>query len=144
MKGQKYWILIPSIIALIFSSTGAALSGSVIALNPGFKEDPMTFSGKSGGTKQTPDCGKVAATPNHQIKMTQDFQYLRFSLQSSGNPTLLIQEPGGKRTCLSADSFSEGNIESPGYWKQGLYSIYVGDRAGKANQYTLSLTQKNN
>jgi hypothetical protein len=144
VKTQKYWILIPSIIALIFSSTGTAVSGSVIALNPGFKEDPMIFSGKSGGTKQTSDCGKVAATPNHQIKMNQDFQYLRFSLKSSGKPTLLIQEPGGKRTCLLADSLSEGSIESPGYWKQGMYSIYIGDRDGKTNQYTLSLTQKNN
>jgi hypothetical protein len=144
MKIQKYSILIPSILALVFSSTGVALSGSVIPLTPGFKEDPMIFSGKSGGTKQTPDCGKIAATPNHQIKMNQDFQYLRFSLKSSGKPTLLIQEPGGKRTCLSADSFSGGNIESPGYWKQGLYSIYIGDRAGQTNQYTLFITQKNN
>ena len=144
MKTQKYWILIPSILALIFSSSGAALSGSIIALNPGFKEDPMTFSGKSGGTKQTPDCGKIAAKPNHQIKMNQDFQYLRFSLKSSGKPTLLIQEPGGKKTCLSADNLSEGNIESPGYWKQGLYSISIGQRDGITHPYTLSITQKNN
>ena len=143
MKTHTHWMVAPTILALMLGVTGAAHSKApVIELTPGFNADPLAVSGKSGGQKATLDCGKIAAAPNHEIKMTQDFQYLRFSVQSAGQPTLLIEEPGGRRTCVLADGFSGGNIESPGYWKQGSYSIYIGDRAGASNPYTLSITQK--
>ncbi len=134
-------MVIPTVLALMLGGTGAA-HGSNIELTPRFQPDPMVLNGTSGGDKSTPDCGNIAATPNYALKMSSDFQYLRFTLASSGQPTLLIQDPKGKRTCVSADSFSGGNIVSPGYWPQGTYLLYIGDRAGGHHSYTLSITQK--
>jgi hypothetical protein len=144
MKTSIPKIVVPTVCGLLLAGSGAAYSqGSAIALASGFSS-PMVVSGTSGGTNQTPDCGKVAATPNHVIDMKNDFPYLRFSLQSAGSPTLLIVEPGGRRTCILADSYSQGTIGSSGFWKKGPYSIYIGDRSGGRNQYTLSITQKPN
>jgi hypothetical protein len=145
MKTNQRSMVVPTVLALMVTVAGATSSNAeVIELTPGFKNDPLIVKGQSGGQKQTRDCGKIAATPNQTIKMSGDFPYLRFSLQSTGKPTLLIQEPGGKRTCVSADSFSGGTIESPGYWKQGTYQLYIGDRVGGGQPYTLTITQKAN
>lgn len=143
MKINSHWMVVPTVLALMATATTATYGKvPVLELNPGFNTDPLTFTGQSGGQKQTKDCGKIAATPNHVIKLSNDFKYLRLSVQSSGQATLLIQEPSGRRICVSADSLSGGMIESPGYWNQGSYSLYIGDRTGSSNPYTLSITQK--
>jgi hypothetical protein len=72
------------------------------------------------------------ATPNHVINLSDDFSYLRFSVQSAGQPTLLIEGPNGS-SCVQADNLSGGKIEAPGYWEKGSYQVYVGDRAGGQN-----------
>jgi hypothetical protein len=142
MKTRLPWIVVTTACALVIAgNSGARSQGSGIALASGFSS-PIVVRGTSGGAKQTPDCGKIAAAPNHVIQMKNDFPYLRFSLQSAGSPTLLIVEPSGRRTCVLSDSYSQGTIQSSGFWKKGPYSVYIGDRAGGRNQYTLSITQK--
>ncbi|PSB02006.1 hypothetical protein [Merismopedia glauca] len=136
-------VIVPSILTLALSYPHVAWSQSQnIEIKPGFASDPIELRGTSGGTQSTPDCGKIAKTPNHIINMSQDFPYLRLSVRSSGNPTLLIVEPGGRRSCILADSFSQGSIQSSGYWKKGPYEISVGDRSGTSHNYTLSITQR--
>jgi len=143
MKKPMYTMVVPTVLALMtLGATAASSKVPVLELAPGFKTDPMALTGQSGGQTQTKDCGKIAAAPNYVIKLTNDFKYLRLSVQSAGQPTLLIQEPSGRRICVSADSLSGGTIESPGYWNQGTYSLYIGDRTGSSNPYTLSITQK--
>jgi hypothetical protein len=83
----------------------------------------------------------IRATPNHVVTLTDNFNYLRFSVQSTGQPTLLIEGPNGS-SCVQADKYSGGTIQSPGYWEKGIYRVYIGDRAGGQNPYNLSLTQK--
>jgi hypothetical protein len=145
MKTHKNWIVVPAALAIMLTGTGAADSKTpVLELTPGFKSDPLTLTGTSGGKTQSRDCGKIAKAPNHIIKMNGDFPYLRFTLKSAGQATLLIEEPGKPSICVSGDSLSGGIIQSPGYWKQGTYRIYIGDRAGGRNRYTLSITQKAN
>lgn len=108
-------------------------------IEPGFQPDPLVLTGTSGGSANR-GCGLIGETPNHVINLSGNFNFLRFSVQSSGQPTLLIEGPSG-RSCVQADRFSKGSIQAPGYWEQGVYSIYVGDRTGGRNSYTLSITQ---
>ena len=83
----------------------------------------------------------IGAKPNHVLTLNANFNYLRINVQGAGKPTLLIKGPSGT-SCVPADTLSGGHIQAPGFWEQGTYSIYVGDRAGGQNSYTLSVTQK--
>lgn len=117
--------------------------GQTVAINSQFQPDPMVWQGTSGGEQVSSNCGNISTAPNHVIQLNNDFPYLRFSLQGSGQPTLLIRLPNGTTSCISADS-SSGRINAPGYWEQGSYAIHVGDRAGGQHSYTLSITQRRN
>lgn len=140
MKTFKHWMVVPATLAMLLTSTGVVRSQPV-QLAPGFAPDPLVVTGTSGGSQASQSCGMIGATPNHVINLSANFNYLRFSVQSAGQPTLLIQGPNGS-SCVQADSFSKGTIQLPGYWEKGTYSVYVGDRAGGHNSYTLSVTQK--
>lgn len=136
-------VIVPTILSLGLSSNLVARSQpQSLEIKPGFTPDPIELKGESGGTQSTPDCGKVGKTPDRIINMTQDFPYLRFSLRSQGNPTLLIIEPGGRRSCILADSFAGGTIQTSGFWKKGIYRIGIGDRSGTSHDYTLSISQR--
>jgi hypothetical protein len=140
MKILKDWILVPTALAMLLTSAGVART-QTIQIKPGFQPEPLVITGTSGGSQASKGCGMMGATPNHVINLSENFNYLRFSVQSAGQPTLLIQAPSGS-SCVQADSFSGGKIEAPGYWEKGTYSIYIGDRAGGQHPYTLSITQK--
>ena len=139
MKILKSSITIPAALAMLLTSAGAVRS-QPIQITPGFQPDPMVVTGTSGGSQSGKGCGMTGAAPNHVVRLDNNFNYLRFSVQSTGQPTLLIEAPSGN-SCLQADSFSGGTIQAPGYWEKGSYSIYIGDRAGGQNPYTLSITQ---
>ncbi|MBD2015446.1 hypothetical protein H6F96_15905 [Microcoleus sp. FACHB-53] len=140
MRTLKHWMVVPTALAMLLSSAGLART-QPIQISPGFQPDPLVVNGTSGGSTASQSCGRIAAKPNHVLTLNGNFNYLRINVQSSGQPTLLIKGPSGT-SCVPADSLSGGNIQSPGYWEKGTYSIYVGDMAGGQNPYTLSLTQK--
>jgi hypothetical protein len=98
--------------------------------------------GSSGGS-QSSQCGFIASAPNEVVRVTGGNASLRFTLQSEGQPTLLIQGPGGRNQCVMADSYSGGNIEVPGVWEEGTYSVFVGDRTQASHPYTLTIVQEN-
>lgn len=139
MKSHKRWSVVPTTIAAVLALAGVA-SGQVVAIAPNSPE--VTLSGTSGGAKKDPGCaGFVAETPNHTIQVTADSN-LRFSLQGTGQPTLLIRGTKGQTVCVQADSMSNGKIEIPGRWSKGDYLVYVGDRAQVSNPYKLSITPR--
>lgn len=140
MKTLKHWMVVPTALAMLLSSAGLARS-QPIQIAPGFPTDPLVVNGTSGGSTRSQSCGMISGQPNHVLTLNGNFNYLRINVQSSGQPTLLIKGPSGT-SCVPADSLSGGNIQSPGYWEQGIYSIYIGDMAGGQNPYTLSITQK--
>ncbi|OLP16274.1 hypothetical protein BST81_21985 [Leptolyngbya sp. 'hensonii'] len=111
---------------------------STLQVGVGLNPDPQVLRGTSGGSKSS-DCGFIATAPNEVIKVTQPIPYMRFSVQSAGQPTLLIEGPTG-RFCVLADGGGAGPQMS-GFWAPGTYSVYIGDRAKGSNPYTLSLTQ---
>jgi hypothetical protein len=137
------WMVIPAALALTLTGAGAALCDSpAIQLAKNFPTDPIVVNGTTGGPVKTRDCGSVAQTPNQVVSLTNgSIDYMRMSVTAEGDPTLVVQGPGG-RFCVLADKRAGENPHISGFWPQGVYKIYVGDRSGAQHPYTLSLTQK--
>lgn len=143
MKTHTHGLIVPVVLAINLAVTQATLAEApVVQINSKFQPDPLVVRGTSGGGKSS-DCGNIAAKPNQVIQVKEPLPYLRLTVKSAGQPTLLIQGPGG-RFCVLADSYSGGNPEISGFWQAGRYSLYVGDRAQGQHPYTLSVSQKNN
>ncbi|WP_250121700.1 hypothetical protein [Chroococcidiopsis sp. CCMEE 29] len=140
MKVRIDWLVFPSALAISFAFTAATLAQEAVVITPKFEPDPLVVRGTSGGTKNS-DCGDIPATPSQTIQVNESLPYLRLRVESAGEPTLLIDGPGG-RFCVLADSKSGENPEIAGYWEAGKYSLYVGDRAQGQHPYTLSISQK--
>lgn len=143
MKTPNRWMVIPTALALILTGAAAALCESpAIQLAKNSQADPIVVNGTSGGPVKTRDCGSVAQTPNQVVRVTDaPIDYMHISVKAEGDPTLVVQGPGG-RFCVLADKSSGENPQISGFWPKGVYRIYVGDRAGAQHPYTLSLTQK--
>jgi hypothetical protein len=143
MKTRTHRLIVPAVLAINLAVMQATLAEEpVVQINSKFQPDPLVVRGTSGGAKSS-DCGNIAAKPNQVIQVKEPLRYLRLTVKSAGQPTLLIQGPGG-RFCVLADRYSGGNPEISGYWQAGRYSLYVGDRAQGQHPYTLSVSQKNN
>lgn len=140
MKRSLRSIVLSLTLALGLGVTGVARGNSLIQLTPSLPQDPLSVEGTAvGGTNS--NCGDTPAEPQHAIEMTQQFPYLRFSLQSEGEPVLLIDGPGG-RFCVLADNYSGSNPEISGLWDAGTYYVYVGNRTPGNRTYTLTITEK--
>ena len=137
MKARKYWMVVPTTLAVLLTSIGGVRSQQQIALTPGFNE-PMSLTGTSGNS----NCSKMTPTANHVITLGDNFSYLRFTVNSQGGqPILLIKGPNGSSSCVQSDDFSGSTITDSGYWNSGTYSLYIGDRTGAQHNYSLSITQ---
>ncbi|KHG39432.1 MAG: hypothetical protein HEQ20_22220 [Aphanizomenon flos-aquae KM1D3_PB] len=106
-------------------------------------QDPLVLNGTSrGGVKG--NCGNINTAPNQIIEVTEPLPYLRLTVESERQPTLLISGPGG-RFCVFADSYSGGKAELSGYWQPGKYLLYVGyigDLSQDKFNYTLAISQQ--
>jgi hypothetical protein len=111
-----------------------------ITIAPKLQSDPLVLNGKSGGTVQS-KCGNISAAPSQVIRVPESMPYLRLTVESDGQPTLLIDGPGG-RFCVLADSYSQSKPELSGYWQAGTYSLYIGQLSRGQYSYTLSISQQ--
>jgi hypothetical protein len=135
MKRPINWLMVPTALAATLAIA------TVVYGNPVQTplSAPVTVSGTSGGG-QSSQCGFISGTPSQVIVVNQPTA-LRFQLEAQGQPTLWIAGPVDR--CIMADELSGGQIELPGVWEPGTYSIYVGDLAQGSHPYTLSITQEN-
>ncbi|MBC1235552.1 hypothetical protein [Nostoc sp. 2RC] len=141
MKTFSLLTIIP--IALVMSLTLAEVNLAQtpkIEINRNLQPDPVILNGKSGGSVKS-NCGNITTAPNQIIQVTESLPYLRLSVESQGQPTLLIDGPGGK-FCVQPDSYSGGKPELSGYWQAGRYSLYVGELSGQQYNYILSISQQ--
>lgn len=139
MKGLRGGLMgsIGTAIAVL-GSAAIALS-QPITIAPSSQLLPM--NGTSGGNQKDGSCaGFIAAVPNHLVQVTEDTD-LRFVLQGTGEPTLLIRSSTGQNFCVPADSYSNGKVEISGRWRRGSYSVFVGDRANGRHSYTLQIAR---
>jgi len=135
------WLVVPTALAIGLAVTAASFAeGPALQINPKFQPDPLIVHGTSGGAKSS-NCGNIADAPSQVIQVKETLPYLHLSVQSSGQPTLLIEGPGG-HFCVLGDTDSGGRPEISGYWQAGRYSLYVGDRAEGQHPYTLSISER--
>lgn len=142
MKTGKYWMVVPTVLATIVTSAGVASSNPpVLEMARSSQTEPIVVSGTSGGTNKT-NCGNIGSAPNQVVKVTQgQIDYMRFSVKAEGQPTMVVEGPGG-RFCVLADKASGESPEMSGVWPAGTYKIFIGDRSGGQHPFTLSITQK--
>jgi len=141
MKTGTLFMVVLGMLVMSLALTNASLAQTpVVSINPHFQPDPLTVNGTSGGTRPS-NCGNINATPNQVIQVTKSLPYLRLTVEGSGQPTLLIDGPGG-RFCVLADKYAGNKPEISGYWQQGKYSLYVGELSPQQHTYTLSISQQ--
>ncbi|WP_138497046.1 hypothetical protein [Nostoc sp. PA-18-2419] len=141
MKAFSLLTIVPTALAISLIFTEANLAQTPqIEINRNLQPDPLVLKGKSGGSVKS-KCGNITTAPNQIIQVTESLPYLRLTLESQGQPTLLIDGPGGK-FCVQADNYSGSKPELSGYWQAGKYSLYVGELSGQEYNYILSISQQ--
>lgn len=101
----------------------------------------LEIQGTSGGSSLVSDCSaQLSGQPSQEIVLTETFiqksGFLKFTLEASGSPVLVLDGPAG-RFCALGDSNAQQNPEVSGYWLPGTYRVYVGDRARASQSYKL-------
>ncbi|NJR73866.1 MAG: hypothetical protein HC773_09725 [Scytonema sp. CRU_2_7] len=141
MKMRRQFQVVPAALtmSLVLTNTHFA-EAQVVQIRSHLQPDPLIVNGTSGGTLPS-KCGNIATKPNQVIQVIQSIPYLRLTVKSEGQPTLLIDGPGG-RFCVLPDSYSGGKPEISGYWQAGNYSLYVGELSKGQHNYTLSISQQ--
>jgi hypothetical protein len=141
MKQLRLFTSVPMALAmtLAFSETNLA-EVPRLQVNSNLPLDPLVLNGTSGG-KVSSNCGNIANSPNQIIQLSKPLPYLRLTVDSPGQPTLLIDGPGG-RFCVLADNYSGSKPELSGYWAAGEYSLYVGELSPVQHNYTLSISRQ--
>jgi hypothetical protein len=113
-----------------------------IALTAPMAQDPLEFTQRLSG-QNTLNCDSTPTRANWVISLAQPVPYLRFTIQSQGEPVLIIDGPGG-RFCVLADNYSGENPEISGLWDTGTYNIYIGNSTPGDYSYTLQISQQPN
>lgn len=140
MKTLIALTLVPAALAMSLVWTKAQAGTPQIKINSQLNPDPLIVNGQSeGGVKS--NCSNITATPSQVIEVTEPLPYLRLTVESQGQPILLINGPGG-RYCVLADNYSGGKAELSGYWQAGIYSLYIGESSESKHNYTLSISQQ--
>lgn len=136
------WLVIPALTAMMLVPSNAALGNpQVVTISPNFQPDPQVLNSNTSVGSTSISCSNLTSEPSVVLDLTQDMSSLNFIVQSSGQPVLKIEGPNGS-ACVAADGFSDGKVKIPGYWQQGSYSIYIGDRADGNQNYTLSISSQ--
>lgn len=156
-------INVVKISAIALLSWGSSLSISPLALsqsqpifenitlNPGFRPDPESLRGISGGdvsartiseridTSTGPCVGFVDRQPDHILTLTEYFDYLSVEVESPEDTTLIISGPGGT---WCNDDLQGKNPAIIGQWLAGNYKIWVGSyQRNKFHPYVVRLTE---
>ncbi|MGC1306749.1 MAG: hypothetical protein WA885_05935 [Phormidesmis sp.] len=126
------------IAALTVLSFGSAAKAQATIRTP--LSAPVESSGMTGGS-QGSACGNINPAAGQTIQVTESFASLSFEVKSEGNYTLFITGPDGFSECIFAHNYDGGVIKAPGLLNQGQYRVFVGDRSGSSNPYTLSISQ---
>lgn len=103
-------------------------------------EEPLQITGQTGGSDRSA-CGFINRSQGRTIRVSEPFASLSFEVESEGDYTLLITGADGFRECVFAHNYDGGVIQAPGLLDQGVYRVFVGDRSGESNPYTLSISQ---
>lgn len=141
MKQLKPWMIVPTTLAILLGNTGLLHSETVERLTPGFNSLKL-----EGTAAQGDNCQVTTIKPQYRISLEQDFGSLTFTVESAGQPALIIepldlngQPVVSARQCVLAANPGQ-TVEVPGYWEAATYRIYIVDSTGE-KPYTLFISQ---
>jgi hypothetical protein len=141
MKTLKLLTFVPATLLMSLLFNQAILAQTpFIQINNQLQTDPLVVNGTSGGTVQS-NCGNITTQPSQVIQVQESLPYLRLTVEGQGQPTMLIDGPGG-RFCVLADNYSANKPELAGFWQLGNYLVYVGNLSPGQYNYTLSISQQ--
>jgi hypothetical protein len=141
MKTLKLLTVVPAALVMSLTVTEANLAEVPrLQIQPNVTSEALVLNGISGGTVAS-NCGNIANAPNQIIQLTQPLPYLRLTVDSPGQPTLLIDGPGGS-FCVLSDNYSGSKPELTGYFMPGEYTLHVGELSQSQYNYTLSISQQ--
>ncbi|CEJ47876.1 hypothetical protein [Umezakia ovalisporum] len=141
MKTLRILRVVPAALVMSLVLTEANLAQVPrLQISANLTSEPLILNGISGGSVGS-NCGNIANTPNQIIHLTKPMPYLRLTVDSPGQPTLLIDGPGG-RFCVMPDNYSERKPEITGYFMPGEYFVYVGQLSQGKHNYSLSISQQ--
>lgn len=122
-----------------------------ISISHKFSPDPLTVRGMSGGsvagnkisgrvdTSTGPCNGFVDEAPDHTVKLTSKFDYLKLQIQAPQDTTIIVKGPGGTWCNDDLDGKNPGIV---GEWLPGNYQVWIGSyEEGKYFPYTLQITE---
>ncbi|BAZ79566.1 hypothetical protein PN497_15535 [Sphaerospermopsis kisseleviana CS-549] len=143
MKTLKLLTFVPAtlVMSLVFNQAVLAQT-PFIQINKQLPTDPLVVNGISGGTVQS-NCGNITTQPSQVLQVQESLPYLRLTVEGQGQPTMLIDGPGG-RFCVLADNYSAKKPELSGFWQAGNYLLYVGNLSPGKHNYALSISQQKN
>lgn len=119
-------------------SVGSAAQAQSVTNTP--LSAPVELTGTSGG-RESSACGNIDTNTSRTIRVTESFASLSFEVESEGDYTLLITGPDGFSECVFAHNYDGGVIQAPGLLNRGEYEVFVGDRKGESNPYTMTISQ---
>ncbi|GCL39321.1 hypothetical protein SR1949_44470 [Sphaerospermopsis reniformis] len=141
MKTLKLLTFVPTTLVMSLVLNQAVLAQTpFIQINKQLPTDPLVVNGISGGTVQS-NCGNITTQPSQVLQVQESLPYLRLTVEGQGQPTMLIDGPGG-RFCVLADNYSANKPELSGFWQAGNYLLYVGNLSPGKHNYTLSISQQ--
>ncbi|MEM7554004.1 MAG: hypothetical protein AAF378_07875 [Cyanobacteria bacterium P01_A01_bin.84] len=106
-----------------------------ITIGSKFSPDPLTVSGMSGGSipgkkvagrsesPTGPCAGFFDPEPDHTLKLTSKFDYLKLQVKSPEDTTMIIKGPGGS---WCNDDLEGKNPGIVGEWLPGKYEVWIG------------------
>ena len=122
-------------IRIIFFTIFMSIASAELAM-------ALAIQGNSGGSINSKDCGFIASSPHHTMRLNHRMDYMRLTVKAKGGqPTLLIVEPKtGRRFCALGDQRAGLVPEISGSWEPGEYKVYVGERTRNRYQFTLRIS----
>jgi len=97
---------------------------------------PRTVTGQTGGNQATANCGTIDTLPAVELRLTSP-SYLKLQVASGGDPTLYIEGP--LNLCVLYDKTAPQGLTTSGRWPAGDYRVFVGEKGGFSNPYTLTI-----
>ena len=138
MRLSPLFLSLASVLTITTAAQAQTTPQSQVARTP--LSEPLEITGRTGGNDASA-CGAINLNRGQTIRVTEPFASLSFEVESEGDYTLFITGENGFSECVFAHNYDGGVIQAPGLLDQGVYQVYVGDRSGERNPYTLTISQ---
>jgi len=130
---SSYLSLIPAVLLLLGFGLYSPANATPLTLN----DLPITVTGTTGGEVSN-TCGNVPGMPHLELSLDRASS-LKISVETMADAVLWIDGPSD--FCILRDA-NTNQLDTSGFWPEGLYKIYVGDRLGTSfgTQLPFSMT----